>query len=268
MNTRRSRAALDPIAPLLVLLGLAVFWAIRSGADTATFKVIPSPDEVWAAFLRNATTLFTLHIPTTLLETLIGLAIALVAGIGIAALLDFSPLVRRAVYPILITSQTIPLIAIAPVLLLIFGFGIAPKVTIVVLFCVFPITIATLDGFAATDPASITLLVSMGASRSQIWRLARFPAALPGLFSGLRIAATYSVTGAITGEYITAQQGLGQYLRSAYSSAHVDQAFVAIGITALLSLGLVAIVASGERLLLPWYYARLRAVHWNSDEDE
>ena len=124
---------------------------------------------------------------------------------------------------LLIASQTIPIIALAPVLILMFGFGIEPKVTVVVLFCVFPITIATLDGLTATDPAAVLLLHSMGASRWDIWRKARLPSALPGLFSGLRIAATYSVTGAIFGEYVSSNYGLGQYMRLAYAAAHVDQ---------------------------------------------
>ncbi len=229
-------------------------------------RIIPAPGDVWAAFVRNAHTLFTQHIPTTLTETLIGLTLALLLGIALAAVLDFSPLLHRALYPLLIISQTIPLIALAPVLLLIFGFGIAPKITVVVLFCIFPITIAMLDGLESTNAEYMTLMRSLGASRLQTWRKVRFPAALPALFSGLRIATTYSATGAIFGEYITAQQGLGQYMRLAYASAHTDQAFVAIVITALLSVGLVGLVMIVERLTLGWYFARMRSAQWNSDE--
>ncbi len=263
MATRR---ALNPFLPILVLALIGLIWQVAVAADSSPVRIIPAPGDVWAAFVRNAHTLFTQHIPTTLTETLIGLTLALILGIALAAALDFSPLLHRALYPLLIISQTIPLIALAPVLLLIFGFGIAPKITVVVLFCIFPITIAMLDGLESTNAEYMTLMRSLGASWLQTWRKVRFPAALPALFSGLRIATTYSATGAIFGEYITAQQGLGQYMRLAYASAHTDQAFVAIVITALLSVGLVGLVMIVERLTLGWYFARMRSAQWNSDE--
>jgi ABC-type nitrate/sulfonate/bicarbonate transport system permease component len=264
LNSRLSRL----IWPLLTLAGIGLLWLILTNADTSTVRIIPTPGEVWAALLRNSQTLWTLHIPATLIETLIGLALALLLGIGLALLLDWSTIARQALYPILVISQTIPIIALAPVLILIFGFGIEPKVTVVVLFCVFPITVNTLDGLTATAPDAGLLLQSMGASRWQIWRKARLPSALPGLFSGLRIATTYSVTGAIFGEYVSSNAGIGQYMRIAYASAHVDQAFVAIAITALLSIGLVGVVAGIERLVIPWHYAHLRTARWDQSAPE
>ncbi len=260
------RIGLNAALPVFVLVGIGALWQIVAGADPSRVRVVPAPNDIWAALIRTGESLLTQHIPTTMQETLIGLGLALVIGVGLAAALDFSTLLRRALYPLLILSQTIPLIALAPVLILIFGFGIEPKVTVVVLFCVFPITIATLDALTATDPDHVTLLLSMGASRWQVWRKVRLPTALPGLFSGLRIATTYSVTGAIFGEYITSNQGLGQYMRAAYAAARTDQAFVAIVITALLSIGLVAIVSGVERLMIPWYFARLHRAGWNETE--
>ena len=115
------------------------------------------------------------------------------------------------------------LAVLIPVLIIAFGFDIWPKVIVVVLFCFFPITVATIDGLTATDPDLVSLLRAMGASRLQIWRIVRFPSALPSFFSGLRIAATYSVTGAIVGEYVTSNAGLGNYLRSAFSNYRSDQ---------------------------------------------
>jgi ABC-type nitrate/sulfonate/bicarbonate transport system permease component len=131
------------------------------------------------------------------------------------------------------------------------------------MFCFFPIAVATIDGLAATDPDLVALLRAMGATRGQIWSKVRFQAALPAFFSGFRIAATYSVTGAIVGEYITSQYGLGQYLRSALSQGRNDQAFVAIVITSLLSIGFVGLVAVAERILLPWFYTEARASQWS-----
>jgi ABC-type nitrate/sulfonate/bicarbonate transport system permease component len=250
------------LLPIAVLLLTVVIWQVLASADTSRARVVPPPSEVLEALIRTRETLLTRHIPQTMAETLIGMAIALALGVLIAALLDFSPLLKRAVYPLLVISQTIPIVALAPVLILIFGFGIEPKVVVVVLFCFFPIAVATIDGLTATDPDLVALLRAMGASRQQIWRKVRMPSALPSLFSGLRIAATYSVTGAIFGEYVTSQYGLGQYLRSAFSSGNVAQAFVPIVLTALLSIGLVALVALVERLALPWFYTTAREAQW------
>lgn len=254
---------LRSVWPLLTLLLIVVLWLTLTAADSSTARVIPTPGDVWAAFVRNRQTLLTLHIPTTLLETLIGLLLALLLGVGLALLLDWSPLARQMLFPLLVVSQTIPTIALAPVLILIFGFGIEPKVTVVVLFCVFPIMVNTLEGLTATSPDAVLLLRSLGADRWQTWRKARWPSALPGLFSGLRIAATYSVAGAIVGEYVSSNAGIGQYMRLAYASAHLDQVFVAIVITALLSLALVALVTAVERLIIPWHYAHLQTGQWN-----
>ncbi len=249
--------------PVLVLLVLIVVWELLARADTSRVHIVPAPSEVLSTMIQNRETLLTQHIPQTLTETLIGLLLALVLGVAVAALLDFSSTLKRALYPLLVVSQTIPIVALAAMLIMIFGFGIEPKVVVVVLFCFFPIAVATIDGLTATDPDLVALLRAMGASRGQIWRKVRFPAALPSLFSGLRIAATYSVTGAIVGEYITSQYGLGYYLRLAISSFRNDQAFVSIVITSLLSIGLVALVAIVERLALPWYYTEARAAQWS-----
>lgn len=251
------------LPPILALLIVAITWEILVTADTSDFRIVPKLSEVITALFRTAEPLITRHIPQTLLETFLGLLWALGIGIGLAVLLDFFPLVKRALYPLLVLSQTIPVFAIAPLLILIFDFGMGPKIVTVALFCFFPITVAMIDGLSATDPDLIALLRAMGASRMQIWRKVRFPSALPSFFSGLRIAATYSVTGAIVGEFITAQQGLGRYLRDAYNSSKLDQGFAAILVTAGLSILLVLFVSLIERLAIPWFYSTARRAHWD-----
>jgi ABC-type nitrate/sulfonate/bicarbonate transport system permease component len=251
------------LLPAAVMIALTVIWEALVRLDTSRTRVIPAPSEVLEAMLRTQETLLTRHIPQTMLETLLGLGIALVLGVILAALLDFFPTLKQAVYPLLVISQTIPIVAVAALLIIIFGFGIEAKVVVVVLFCFFPIAVSTIDGLTGTDPDLVALLRAMGASRGQIWRKVRLPAALPSLFSGLRIAATYSVTGAIVGEYITSQFGLGQYLRSALSGGRSDQAFVSIVITSLLSIALVALVGAAERIALPWYLTEAREAHWS-----
>ncbi len=247
--------------PPAFAFGLTLFgWEVLARADTARTRIIPPPSEVVTALIRSADPLLRLHIPTTLVEAGIGLLVALILGVTLAALLDFFPLLRRAVYPLLVVSQTIPIVAIAPVLILILGFGIWPKVAVVALFGFFPIAVAMVDGLTGTDPDLTALLRAMGATRQQIWRKVRLPSALPSLFSGVRIAAAYAIGGAIIGEYVTAQYGLGQYLRTAFNQARVDQGFGAAGIAAALSVGMVAVVNLIERLSLRWYYAR--QTHW------
>ena len=249
------------IAPLVVLVLLVMLWEFTASHDDSLKLVISSPSQVAATMIHDQETLLSQHIPQTLLETLTGLGLALVGGVAIAALLDFSPLLKRAIYPLLVISQTIPIVALGTVLILIFGFGDEPKIIVVLLYCFFPITVATIDGLTSTDPDLVALLRAMGASRWQVWRKVRFPAALPALFSGVRIAATYSVGSAIIAEYITSDRGLGYYLRSAFKSYHPDQAFAGIVIAAALSIALVITVEVIERIMLPWYHTSAR--HWN-----
>lgn len=227
----------------------------RAAGDLGAADLFPPPREIADAWQQHQTALLTEHIPETLWETLAGLSIALVLGVAIAALMDFSPLLRWVLYPVLVVSQTIPIFAIAILLILIFGFGSGPKITVVVLFCFFPVALNTFSGLQSADPELLSLLRAMGARPWQTWTKVRLPAALPSLFAGLRIAATYSVVGAIFGEYITAQRGLGVFLKRSYSTFRLDQAYLAILLTAVLSLLLVLLVNLVERLALRWYYA-------------
>jgi ABC-type nitrate/sulfonate/bicarbonate transport system permease component len=155
---------------------------------------------------------------------------------------------------VLVISQTIPIIAFAPLLILVFGFGIEPKIAVVVLFCFFPITVATLDGLQGTPSEVLSLMRSFGATRAQTWIKARFISALPSLFSGLRISATYAVTGALFGEWVTAQAGLGPYLLTGYRQGRSEQVFAAIFVVAVLSVILVVLVGVIERRLLAWHF--------------
>jgi ABC-type nitrate/sulfonate/bicarbonate transport system permease component len=165
-------------------------------------------------------------------------------------------------YPILVASQTVQILAIAPLLIIWFGFGLLPKVIIVVLVCFFPMAISTADGLASADPDLVALMRAMGASRVQIWRIVRLPAALPSFFSGLRVAVTYSVVGATIGEWVGGSAGLGLYMLRSKNALATDQVFVAILITTAISIGLFSVIYVIERALLPWYYSTQRAEQW------
>ena len=175
-------------------------------------------------------------------------------GVVCGALIDFSPWLRRALYPLLVASQTIPIIIIAPLLVLWFGFGLVSKSIVVLLVCFFPIVVALADGLRSADPELIKLFRAFGAGPLRIFWSVRLPGALPSLFSGVRIAIAYSVIGAIFGEYVGASAGLGFYMQLKQHSFSTAGVLAAIVVTALLSVALFASVALVERLALPWYY--------------
>jgi ABC-type nitrate/sulfonate/bicarbonate transport system permease component len=257
MNWRR-----DIVPPVALIVILIVGWYFVARISGLSSFILPTPLDVIQAGWETRDLLLS-AIGTTLLATGIGLALALVAGVGIAALVDFWPLAHRALYPILVVSQTIQILAIAPILIIWFGFGLTPTVMIVVLFCFFPLAVSTADGLTSSDPELIALLRAMGASKKQIWRMVRLPSALPSFFSGLRLAVTYSVVAATIGEWVGGAPGLGLYMLRSKNALATDQVFVAMFITSLLSIALFMLVYAIERLALPWYHSRQRTEHWD-----
>ena len=241
--------------PALVLaITLLALWQLYVQISQISPRFLPSPMAVVSALVANWSIIYDNTVPT-LLETVLGIAIATLLGLILAVLLNVSGWMRRAIYPLLVTSQTIPMIALAPLLLVWIGPDISSKLIVVILYCFFPIAVACADGLASVEPDMIRLLRSMKASRRQILWMVRLPAAMPAFFSGLRIAATYSVVGAIFGEYVGAEEGLGIYMQRATNSFATAQVFAAIVVTALLSLALFGLVSLIERIALPWYHA-------------
>lgn len=240
--------------PAFVLaVTMLVFWELSVRVGQVSPRVLPAPIAIVQALISNWGIIYDNTIQT-LLETVLGMVVATLLGLLLAILLDTSSWMRRAIYPLLITSQTIPIIALAPLLLIWFGYNIGPKVLVVALYCFFPIAVACADGLAGAEPELIKLLRSMRATRWQMLWLVRLPGAMPSFFSGLRIAATYSVTGAIFGEYVGAEKGLGIYMKLEANSFATVQVFAAILVTAVLSLLLFGLVSLIERIALPWYH--------------
>ncbi len=240
--------------PAFVLaITLLAGWELYVRSGQINPAVLPTPTGIVLALIDNWDVI-SVHTLQTLLETVLGMAAATLLGLLLAVMLDVSLWTRRAIYPLLVTSQTIPMIALAPLLLIWFGFDLGPKVIVVTLYCFFPIAVACADGLASADPELIKLLRSMRASRWQMLWLVRLPGAMPAFFSGLRIAATYSVTGAIFGEYVGAYQGLGIYMQTSANSHAIVLVFAAILVTAVLSLLLFGLVSLIERIALPWYH--------------
>ena len=245
------------VAPVALVLTILAAWEAYVRVSGVNPVVLPGPvriaEALWT-FRADAVR----HAIPTLVETLVGFGIAVVLAIVAAAAMDRAPTIRRAVEPILVTSQTIPVVAIAPLFLLWFGFGLAPKVLIVVLVTFFPIVVALLDGLRSTPPEAADLMRSYGATDGQAFRLLRWPSALPGLFTGLRISVVYAVIGAVFGEYVGAREGLGIWMQLSQNAFRTDLVFAAIVVTAALSLALYALVGGLERFVVPWS-PRMRA---------
>ena len=216
--------------------------------------VLPRPSDIFHAIAVNREILF-IHAGQTLIEAMMGLFFAVIFGVSAAIMLFYSPRMRAGLYPLLVLSQTIPIVALAPLLLIWFGFGISPKVIIVVLYCFFPITIAVADALRTTDENLVDLLKSMRASPWQIMRFIRLPAALPAFFSSVKIAATYSIAAAIVGEFVGAYRGLGVYIVTSANSHAIDLVFAALFVTAFMTVFLLLSVSIAERMLVPWRYA-------------
>ncbi len=242
------------LPPLVVVGAVVVAWEAYCRVAGISPVVLPSPtrilEQLWA-FRGDAVR----HAIPTLTETGLGLSLSVAVSVVAAVAMDRFVSVRRALEPLFVASQTVPVVAIAPLLVLWFGFGLAPKVLIVILVTFFPITIALLDGFAAASAEATDLLRSFGADRMQTFRKLRWPAALPSFFTGLRIAATYGVIGAVFGEYVGAYEGLGIWMQLSQNAFRTDLVFAAILLSGVLSVSLFWLVTALERLVIPWYRA-------------
>ncbi len=240
------------MGPPVVLLVLGVAgWQWGVAASGVAPQVLPSPLRVLVQGWSHREQIWANTVPT-LQVTAVGFAVSLAVGWGLAITVDFSPWLRRAVTPLLVVSQTLPIIAIAPLLIIWFGFGLLPKVLVIALVTFFPIAVGLIEGFAATDRQAVNLLRSMGATRWAQFRYVRLPGALPRFFTALRIGITYAVTGAIFAEYVGATAGLGIFMSQQKNSFRTDLVLAAVLVTAVLSITLFALTHVVERVVIPW----------------
>jgi ABC-type nitrate/sulfonate/bicarbonate transport system permease component len=254
------------LPPVLLLAVFLAVWQCATWLWHIEAYLLPSPSRILSAGIQ-ARGLLSDHVQQTLRETLLGFGLALLSGLALAVAIDLSAWLRRALYPLLVITQTIPMMALAPLLVIWLGYSIWPKVVVVALVCFFPIVVTTADGLQSADPDMLALLQAMGATRHQIFFKVRVPGALPSVFSGVKIAVTYSVIGAIIGEWVGASKGLGVFMLRASNSFRTDWVFAAIAISSLLSMLLFFAVAAAERLALPWYYSAARAERWEEMGD-
>jgi putative hydroxymethylpyrimidine transport system permease protein len=243
-----TRTYAGAIALTLAVIGI---WQLAVWLGNVPEYLLPSPSAI-VADLKTDWVVLNPALWVTLREVLIGFVIATVTGIGLAVLLHlFGPL-RRAMYPILIGSQTIPVVVLAPILVIMLGYGIMPKLVIVALICFFPIVVNGLDGLRAVDDDFITMMYTLDANRWAIFRRVEFPGALPSIFSGMRIAATFASIGAVFGEWAGSSAGLGYVMLEATPNLLTSRIFAAILLLTVISLVLFGLVSLIERLAVPW----------------
>ncbi|KAB2869008.1 MAG: ABC transporter permease [Bauldia sp.] len=236
---------------LFVAIGLIVIWQVIVLAFQPPAFMLPPPIDVLDA-LRGRPNLWRVDAVTTLTETAIGLVTGTVLGALLALAMSFLPLTRRLLLPVMVVSQALPVFAIAPLLALWFGFGLASKVVMATVAIFFPVASAFHDGLARTDPGLLDLARLYGASRSQEVVLLRVPSALPALVTGVRLAAVYAPIGALIGEWVGASSGLGYAMLLANARAQTDVVFAALFLLAAMSVGLRAIVDLATRNITPW----------------
>jgi putative hydroxymethylpyrimidine transport system permease protein len=234
---------------LLVLFVLA--WQGVASLESVDDLTLASPVETWDA-LRTDWSLLWDNAWVTLVEVLLGLGIAIVAGVGLAIGMHLIRPLRDAAYPLLVASQAIPIVVLAPIFVLAFDYGIGPKLAIVALICFFPITVNLLDGLRSVEPELIKLMRSFGASRLRTLRSVELPASLPFLFSGLKVAATVSVIGAVFGEWAGADEGLGRLVLLGNTQLQTPRVYAGIVILTLMAVALFALVVLAERIACPW----------------
>ncbi len=239
------------IPSVIAVLALLLLWQLICMVGLIPSYMLPSPLNVLQAFVDELPQLWENSF-ITLQEAFVGLVLGISVGFLAALLMDAFDILYKAFYPLLIITQTIPSVAIAPLLVLWFGYEMAPKIVLIVISTFFPITVGLLDGFRSADKDAIGLLRSMGANRFQIFRYIKFPSALPQLFSGLRIAAAYSVVGAVISEWLGGFGGLGVYMTRVKKAFAFDKMFAVIFLISAISLALMAFVDLAEKNCMPY----------------
>jgi putative hydroxymethylpyrimidine transport system permease protein len=251
-GSARSRSYLTRYGPaiLITLAGIGL-WELVIRLGHVPEYLIPAPSEV-AADMRSDWPVLEPALLVTLKEILLGFLISVAAGVGLAVLLHLSPTLRRAFYPILIGSQTVPIVVLAPILVILLGYGILPKLVIVALICFFPIVVNGVDGLRSVDEDLIRMMRTLHGTRWGIFKRVEFPAALPSFFSGMRIAATFAAIGAVFGEWSGSSQGLGYVMLAATPNLLTARIFAAIVLLTVVALMLFGVVSLLERILVPW----------------
>lgn len=252
-TVRRRTWALRILAPTAFAILVLALWQLYASVSGIAESTLPAPTEVADALWTNRTLLVD-NAWVTIREILLGFAVAIVVGASLGALINASKLLEHALYPWLVVSQIIPIVALAPIVLIWTGFNIWSKVVVIALVSFFPISVNTIDGLRGTDPRMLDLLRTFGARPWQRFRFVELPAAAPFVFSGMRVGAALAVIGAVFAEWVASSEGLGHLILVLNNQTSTAEVFATIAVLAVVGLALVALVSLAERLLLPWYF--------------
>lgn len=253
---KRLRSIGNKIAPIVFILILLIIWEIIVNVGGIEEYILPAPTDVIEVLIKDFKTMIP-HILATLYEGMVGFLIAIALSIILAVIMDMVPLIKKALYPVLVISQTIPTVALAPLFIIWFGFGALPKIIVVVIVCFFPIVISIVDGLEGVDKDLINHFKLMGASKLNVFLHLKLPYGMINFFSGMRIAATYSIMGAVIGEWLGGDKGLGVYMTRARSAYALDKMFASIVIIVVISMGIFLLVSLMEKLFTPWNNKKL-----------
>ena len=243
------------LAPALLLVALLGAWQLYAKTGAVDDFILPAPSEVASAGWQDRALLWD-NLVVTAQEVGLGILSSLVLGFALAVALHFSGVLRRGVYPLLVASQAVPIVIVAPLLVVWFGFGIVPKLAIIALVCFFPVVVTTLDALAGVDPDQRKLLRTLDASRWQVFRWTEAPAALPAALSGAKIAVAVAVIGAVFAEYAGSSEGLGHLMLQAIPQLETARAYAAVVLLAAFAIALFSLLALAERRLVPWAHRR------------
>ncbi len=246
------RSTIGRIAlPITAILLLLAAWQLICTFGNVPKYMLPSPQDVVKAFQSDWQLLMS-HARVTLTETLIGLLLGILIGFLMAVIMDRFIILRKMIYPLVVVSQTIPTIAIAPLLVLWLGYQMLPKIVLIVLVVFFPVTVSLLEGFSSVDADTVNLMRSMGASRRQIFRYVKLPNSLGHFFSSLKISVSYAVVSAVVSEWIGGTEGLGCYMTRVRKSYSSDKMFAVILLISAISLILIWLTSVLQRACMPW----------------
>jgi len=245
------------LPPLLIVVAVLGAWEGYVHIFNVPKWLLPAPSVI-AATIGDSIGLLYRHTLVTLQEVLVGFGLALVGGVVVASAIALSRTAERAIFPFVIASQTIPIIAIAPLLLVWVGYGLAPKIIVVALIAFFPIVVNMVDGMKSADPDVVNLMRTLGANRWQIFLKIQVPSSMPFLFSGTKIAIAVSVIGAVIGEWVGSSEGLGYLMIRSKPQFLTERVFAAITILSAMGVGLFILVGVAEKLAIPWWHSERR----------
>jgi ABC-type nitrate/sulfonate/bicarbonate transport system permease component len=248
---KKIKNVIGSLLPLVILIFFVIVWQLVVDTGLIRRYILPSPVDVVKAVVYSFPD-FAGHITVTLSESLTGFIFAVIMSLAIAAAVDASAFLKKAAYPLLVISQTIPVILLAPLFAMWFGFGQLPKIVVVVLVCFFPVVLSLIEGFQSVDRDMINMFKSMGASSFKIFTILKLPASATHFFSGLKIAATYSIMAAVIGEWMGGSKGLGVYMIRVKHSFATDKVFAAILIIVVLSMLIFKTISVIQYMAMPW----------------